>query len=101
MTALGTPGAVPGTAGHEPPGPRPSGTGTATVFTFAPGGGVNGKLDGSGRVNDSEVYPTLNAGLDAPRAKICTWSGSEYSASMAILTWPISDRVSLGASESW
>src|SRR5215469_2067670 len=101
MTSLVTPEVTPGPARAGPLGPKPSAAGTATVFTFAPGGGVNGKLDGSGRVNDSEVYPTLNAGLDAPRAKICTWSGSEYSASMAILTWPISDRLSLGASESW
>src|SRR5215468_5229704 len=100
MTSPGTPAVMPGAGGHGPLGPSPAGA-AVTVFTFAPGGGVNGKLDGSGRVNDSEVYPTLNAGLDAPRAKICTWSGSEYSAAMAILTWPISDRLSLGASESW
>ena len=84
------------------PGPPSSPlAGSMIVFTLAPGGGLKAKLDAAGRANESEVYPTPNAGLDAPRAKTCTRSGSESRASMAILTWPISDRLSLGASESW
>ena len=45
------------------------------VFTLAPGGGRNVKLDAAGRANEIEVYPTWNAGLAEPRAKICTRSG--------------------------
>ena len=72
-----------------------------TVFTLAPGGAVNAKLAAAGVPNCSEVKPTWKAGLAEPRAKICTRSGRARWASMAIRISPISDRLSLGASESW
>ena len=65
------PDIAPSRAGRGPAGPA----GTLAIFTFAPGGGVNVKLDAAGRANEIEVYPIWNAGLAAPRAKICTRSG--------------------------
>src|ERR1700689_1041942 len=46
-----------------------------TVLTCAPAGGVKLKFDAAGWLKLSEVKPTLNAGLPAPRAKTWTSSG--------------------------
>ena len=51
--------AWPGPAIPGGPANGPGPAGSRTVRTLAPGGGVNVKLDGSGRANDSAVKPTL------------------------------------------
>src|SRR5450755_952062 len=86
-----------------PSGPaRPAGpAGTLAVFTLAPGGGVNAKLDAAGRANEIEVKPIWNAGLDEPRAKTCTRSGRYLLASTAMLTRPMREPGFFGASTSW
>ena len=66
-------------------------TGSLVVFTWAPGGGVNVKLDIAGRARSSDVKPTWKAGLAEPRAKTWTLSGRSVWASTAIRIFPISD----------
>ena len=70
-------------------------------MTFAPAGGRNAKLAGAGRTNDTDVKPTWIAGLRAPLANTWTRSGTLFRASMAIRTWPTSERELFGASTSW
>src|SRR5258708_38959026 len=55
MAWLPAPAAQARGSGNGRPGGKPAAAGTVTVFTVAPGGGVKGKLEAAGRVNDREV----------------------------------------------
>ena len=52
-------------------------------------------------VPDTDVKPTWIAGLWAPLANTWTRSGTLFRASMAMRTWPTSERELFGASTSW
>src|ERR1022692_185690 len=80
------------------PGRNPGRTlGSLAVFTFAPCGGVNAKLDMAGRPRVRDVKPIWKAGPDMPRANICTCSGRWVTASIEITTRSISDWSLRGA----